>query len=351
MAAMVRLVGEINTLISEVYDEKNEAERCRHTEYTAAVKIQSWFRGTRVRAYLRYLSKCATTIQKHWRGVLSRKYCRGLVKNSLLVLKLNHYNLLATKIQRSWRGYYARKYVFNYYSRKKYLEALHIKNELIRSELADFSEHQLAARTREEEKNERQRRQYEARRHHYLVSTVVQPGIYNSPFLPYPSETEYLLRNVQPLEHKKKRKNYCNFDPACLSYNSQVPKTLPPLAPKPQGPFREPKEVQKQRYKPFKPTLRVATDFFSLEKARQQLRNEEWVTRLNDDVFKPFSHHFVVYEPLLHTKSKFGPMNYGTKYFREEFPDKFLIYQNFKSLVPPIPIFDKFNDTYSRGEV
>ncbi|KAH9515105.1 spermatogenesis-associated protein 17 [Bulinus truncatus] len=351
MAAMVRLACEINTLISEVYDKKNEAERCRQKEYTAAVKIQSWFRGTRVRAYLKHLNKCATTIQKHWRGFLSRKLCRGLIKKSLFVMKLNHYDLMATKIQRTWRGYYARKYVFNYYSRKKYLEALHIKNELIRSELAEFSEHQIAARKREEEKNEQQRKQYEAQKHHYLVSTIVQPGIYNSPFLPYPTETEFLLRNVEPLTHKKRKKNICNFDPACESYNSQVPKILPPILTRHQGPFRDPKEVQKQRYKPFKPTLRVATDFYALEKARQQLKNEEWITRLNDQIFQPFTHHHVVYEPLLYTTSKFGPIKYGTKFFREEFPDRFLISQNFKSQVPPIPIFDKFNDTYSRGEV
>lgn len=36
------------------------------------------------------------------------------------------------QIQKMWRGYYIRKYVFNYYSRKRYLEALQVKNEIIR---------------------------------------------------------------------------------------------------------------------------------------------------------------------------------------------------------------------------
>ena len=48
------------------------------------------------------------------------------------------------------------------------------------------------------------------------------------------------------------------------------------------GPFREPADVQKQRYKPFQPTLRVATDFYSLDIARSKLKDEEWVTRFND---------------------------------------------------------------------
>ena len=51
-----------------------------------------------------------------------------------------------------------------------------------------------------------------------------------------------------------------------------------------QGPFREPEEVQKQRYKAFQPTLRVATSFTSLEDARERMKAEEWLTRLNDDM-------------------------------------------------------------------
>ena len=42
----------------------------------------------------------------------------------------NHYIIF--QIQKMWRGYYVRKYVFNYYSRKRYLEALQIKNEIVR---------------------------------------------------------------------------------------------------------------------------------------------------------------------------------------------------------------------------
>ena len=52
-----------------------------------------------------------------------------------------------------------------------------------------------------------------------------------------------------------------------------------------QGPFRKPESVQQQRYKPFQPTLRVSTDFYSLEKAREIMKAEEWVTRLNDDMW------------------------------------------------------------------
>ena len=52
-----------------------------------------------------------------------------------------------------------------------------------------------------------------------------------------------------------------------------------------QGPFRSPRDVQKQRYKPFKPTLRVETSYTSIEEARQKMKDEEWIARLSDDMY------------------------------------------------------------------
>jgi len=49
-----------------------------------------------------------------------------------------------------------------------------------------------------------------------------------------------------------------------------------------QGPFREPEAVRQQRYKPFRPSLRVETDYTSVEEARQRMKQEEWVRRVID---------------------------------------------------------------------
>ncbi|GFR81656.1 spermatogenesis-associated protein 17-like [Elysia marginata] len=351
MAALVRLSNQVDEIISDIYDGKNRAEEARLIEFKAVVRVQSWFRGIRIRSYIRHANKCATTVQRAWRGFLGRRYFRVLLKNTVFIMKLNHYNRLSCKIQKVWRGYYVRKYIFNYYSRKRYLEALQVKNQTIRAELAEFAEQQEAARKREEEKNDKKRQEYEARKRHHLVSTEVMAGIYNSPFLPYPSEMEYLLRSVKPLIRKKAPVKEPLFDPVCASYNSKIPTVLPPIPQRPQGPFREPGDVQKQRYKPFQPSLRVATDFYSLEKARQELKDAEWVTRINDNILQPFTHRSVPYEPLLHTTSKFGHLPYGTKFYRHEYIDRHIVPQNFKTLVPPIPIFDKLNDTYSQGQV
>ncbi|WAR19152.1 SPT17-like protein, partial [Mya arenaria] len=344
MAAMVRLLEETGTIVETAYERRNVAEQERLQEFAASVKVQAWFRGARVRAYMTHMNKCATHIQRRWRGFLGRQFFRLYVKNYVLVMKLNFFNNQATKVQKIWRGYYVRKYV---------------------NELDEYSEQQAQSRRRQLEAKEKVTQERLARKYHYLISTTVIPGVFNSPFQPYPSEMEYALSSVKPLVHKRRSIKDNPYDPAWKSYGHELPKppALPPLASKPQGPFRGPEEVQMQRYKAFQPSLRVATSFTSLEHAREQMKAEEWVTRINDDIFVPFTKREIKYDPLLHTTSNFGHPSYGTKYFREEFIDKHvtrmvsptdpykIYYMPFKTLVPPIPVFDKLNDTYSQGQV
>ncbi|XP_052272207.1 spermatogenesis-associated protein 17-like isoform X2 [Dreissena polymorpha] len=361
MAAMVRLLEQTDGIVEDSYQRKNVAEQERLNEFAASVKIQAWFRGSRIRCYMKHLNRSATVIQKRWRGFMGRQFFRLYVKNCVLVMKLNFYNLQATKVQKVWRGYYVRKYVFNYYSRKRYLEALVVKNEIIRNELEEYAEQQEQNRRRQKEAKEKSTQERLARKYHYLISTHVIPGVFNSPFQPFPSEMEYALASVKPLVHKRRAVSENPYDPGWSSYGHELPKApqLPPLVNKPQysmperkqGPFRMPDEVQRQRYKSFQPSLRVATSFTALEEARERMKAEEWVTRINDDIFVPFTKRDSQYEPLLHTTSSYGHLPYGTRYFREEFLDRHVTRMPFKTVVPPIPVFEKLNDTYSQGQV
>ncbi|KAF6022748.1 SPATA17 [Bugula neritina] len=329
------------------------AEVNRVQEYEAAVKIQSWYRALRARAYLRYIIDCSSIIQKRFRGFQGRKQFRVYLKNEVFSMKLNHYNSLATKIQKVWRGFYVRKYIFNYFSFKRYLSGLLIKNETIRETLASYKEQQQQEKLYEETKAHREAKEAWLRKHHYLVSTAVVPGIYNSPFLPYPSEVEHSLRNTKPFDHNKHVDTRPKYNPSATRYDTPTPKctSLPPLQKKPQGPFRLPEEVRKQRYRPFNPSLRVETSYTSVEEAREAMKRKEWVDRVIDTPFKPFTHRHREYEPLHHTKTEYGHIVYGNAYFREEHLDKFVTSQPMKTVVPPIPIFDKLNCTYSQGEV
>lgn len=349
MACHARLsLQNIDQTVDELHERIKDAEENRLKEFRAAIVIQAWFRASRVRSYISHLNVSATQIQRRWRGYLGRIRIRNILKEAVYTMRMRHYNSMAVLVQKAWRGYYSRKYIFDYYRRKSYLEAVIIKNASIREDLKEFEENQMHNRAKEAEKLIIESQTMWARKNHHLLSTTVQPGIYNSPFLPRPRLQEYLLKAAKPLSYPDSVQPGHLYDPAIEKYERE-PTLLPPLQHKPQGPFKTPNEVQQQRYRDFNPSLRVMTDYYSLEKARDVLRGEEWVGRLHDEIFMPVHTQDKPYEKLLHSTSQFGHLPYGTKYFREEQGDKHVTADRFRTVVPPIHVFDKLNKEYVEG--
>ena len=306
--------------------------------------------------YFRNLSKSAVQIQRCWRGFMGRTYCRIRIRNLVMIMGMNLHNAMAVRIQKRWRGFYVRKYVHNFHARKRYLEGLIIKNQIVRSELDEFREQQLSEYKRNQQIAHEKKLQFEARKNHYLVSTHQIAGIYNSPFREFPQEMEFRLRAAKPLSHRKVIPVQDDFsgmvDVASLPQKPGPSKaTLPPLPEPIKGPFRTPAEVQAQRYKPLHPSVRVATDFECLEKARESIKQEEWRLRIHDTPFMPFSKRKAPYNPLLHTSTEYGHLPYGTKYFREEDKSRRISKERMRTLVSPIPIFEQFGRTFSKGSV
>uniref|UniRef100_A0A8B9G6H8 Spermatogenesis associated 17 n=1 Tax=Amazona collaria TaxID=241587 RepID=A0A8B9G6H8_9PSIT len=287
----------------------------RKIEYKAAVKIQSWFQGCRVRSYLRYLNQMAIIIQRWWRGY---------------VIHLKSFSCL---IQKRWRGYYIRKYVHNYYALKKYLEAISVNNEIV-SELQKYTEMMENEKKRTDLEKKEKKKKYQARKMHYLLSTEQIPGIYNSPFRKSPDPMELLLRKSKPLSHRQQQtKSPFTSElydwPTCKrppTFSTGQP--LPAISrQKPQGPFHDTAEVFWQRHKPLEPTWHMAAFISSpLDKAREEMKRENWGNCIHDKEFLPFSSYNKdkKYDPLIHRSGKYGHEGYGTKHFREENPKKWV---------------------------
>ncbi|XP_031552910.1 spermatogenesis-associated protein 17-like [Actinia tenebrosa] len=356
MATFVELMGRRRDIVNKLFEDCSEAEDQRTREYEAAVRIQSWFRAVRVRAYIRFLNSCARTIQKHFRGFKGREIYRHLVKEHVARMRIKYYNSQATKIQKVWRGYYTRKYIHNFYSRKAFLEGLAVKNELVRKELNELALSTSKEMELKAQMKHKAARELEAEKTHFLISTHQIPGIYYSP-ITGPSQKELELREVRPLTPKTRgvlsarlrTKKFETFDDreSVSAQESMKYKVLPPInADKVQGPFRNPNEVWKQRHKSLNPSLRVATSYDSAEQTRMEMKAKEWVTRVIDDKFVPFTHRQRPYDPLLHTTSAYGSLPYGTKHFREESKQRHISSQRFESVVSPIPIFEQFGKTY-----
>merc|ERR1711976_681356 len=156
-------VGNMATLVMLLPEAETERER----EFVAVVKVQSWFRAQRVRTYLQHLNNCAVKVQKRWRGFVGRKKYREKLKEHVFEMKLKHYNEMTLLIQKHWRGFYTRKYIFNYYSRKRYLEGLKIKNEIVRNELEEYAEQLEMQSEWKREAEEKKKLDYFASKNHY----------------------------------------------------------------------------------------------------------------------------------------------------------------------------------------
>ncbi|XP_052010178.1 spermatogenesis-associated protein 17 [Xyrauchen texanus] len=350
MARLEKLFSHLENIKEQYFLKNRIAEENRQRENEAAVKIQRWFRGCQVRAYLRHLHKNATLIQKIWRGFTARELFRQRVKTAYFIMKMNFYNKMAVKIQQRWRGYYVRKYVHNYYARKRYLEGVARKNDLIRRDLAEFAELQKRERERIALEKEEQEKNIQAQRLHFLLSTKHCPGVFNSPFRAEPDEMELRLRRVKPQSAPKERKT-----PIIIpDFSNLMPnrERLPPIHKKPQGPFRPALEVQQQRLRPLEPSLRVATSITALEEAREELKRQEWRTRVIDQTFHPFSNasQNKRYERLIHTSTPFEQVAYGTKHFREEHKECHQGKKPFKTVFTTCHVFDKFGRLYSNAD-
>ncbi|XP_019372008.1 PREDICTED: spermatogenesis-associated protein 17 [Gavialis gangeticus] len=358
MAAWARLRTGLPELLQECFHSNRFVGQYRKTEHAAAVKIQSWFRGCRVRAYIRYLNKMMIVIQKWWRGYQGRKHFRKMLKTAYFIMKMNFYNEMAVRIQKRWRGYYIRKYIHNYYTLKKYLEAVSLNNEIVRKELEEFAEMKEKEKEKKDLERKEKKKDHQARKMHYLLSTEQIPGVFNSPFRASPDPMELRLQKAKPLSHRHQQikenltQETSDFPTYTSSWTFPMVQPLPPIArQKPQGPFRDTAEVLLQRYKPLEPTLRAATSINSLEKAREEMKREEWRNRIHDNEFLPFSscQKNQKYDPLIHSSSKYGQITYGTKHFREEHHEKWVANKDFETVLPPIDLFDRCGKTYSRA--
>ncbi|XP_037679623.1 spermatogenesis-associated protein 17 isoform X1 [Choloepus didactylus] len=358
MATLARLQGRASIIENQYYFRNSIVDKFRKRENNAAIKIQSWFRGCQVRAYIRYLSKRITIIQKWWRGYIGRKKYQLLVKIAYYTMKMNLYNTMAVRIQRRWRGYRIRKYCFNYFYLKEYLRAVSETNDAIREALEEFAEMKEREEKKADLEREEKKRDYQARKMHYLLSTKQIPGIYNSPFRKEPDPWELRLQKAKPLTHhipKVKQKHTINLDNwlACTSTRS-FPRSeiLPPINRKQcQGPFRDIAEVLQQRYKPLEPTLRVAEPINMLKEVREEFRRDERTRNINDNMFLPFSsyHKNKNYLPLMHSSSKYGPDSCGYQRFRDENPKKWISGKDFQTVLPSFDLFSKCGKLYSKA--
>jgi len=343
MASFLGLMARSSDVLADIFVKSEEAESLRRDEYRHAVTIQAWYRGCRSRQYLTELNEKATEIQRIWRGFSARKRWRQMVQLEVDALKSGFYNGMATVIQRTWRGYFSRKLIHDFYALKRYLHGVEEKNREMRALLADEKDKEDKRRLKEKAKEAHRRLVMEAKSKHHLISTYAVPGVYNHPQRSEPDAMEFRLKAITPLlAAEKMREDVLKQKKKKLNEKKEL--KLPPLNEKPQGAFKDSKAVYIQRNKPLAPSLRVETSYLSQSEAREAMAAEEWVNRVHDERFNHVGVVHQPYQPELHASTPYRKQ--ALTVVREPTKDKWVSSQDFKTLVPPVPVFDKFNKVY-----
>ena len=143
--------------------------------------IQRCYRGSKLRATLKYRVQQAIIISRVYRGHKGRTKVKN-AKNKVETYKIAMlHNYFALLLQKTFRGYFSRKYRQNHARRKRMLQEIADKGEEVRRQMNQYAVDQ-ALREEEEEKIKRKEEFTKlAQNLHHLVSTQARSGVYNPP--------------------------------------------------------------------------------------------------------------------------------------------------------------------------
>jgi len=365
-------------LVQQCYALNNAADEARPRHHSAAIAIQSWWRGYLIRQEFKRLHRSATLIQGLFRGFRERRIYRKFVELTVKEMRAHFYHTQATKIQAVFRGYRSRKNVHNFYARKRYLEMVRLQNDVVRDHLTKYKR----ASDQEKEKlkaiEDEKQIIYQARKTHYLLSTTQVSGVYDPRVKNGKSREpmESMLRAVKPLGsiERKQKLPSIGIKRTITAQQRRMMENARTMT-QPQGPFKTTREiVLENRFRPMNPSLRVSEPYEThIEEARQQLRFDDMMKRIKAERFMPVMKcQQERYQQLLHTTSGYGHVDYGNKHFRSyesdhDFQDRPIRETSsigdsgrlvasgnarlrFANVVSPIPFFDQYMDDKKRSK-
>merc|ERR1719327_953074 len=116
--------------VAEVFFAMTQAasDECTR-EQQAIVKIQSVYRGSKVRERWHAVLHNALLVQRLSRGWLARVRTRAKRLDRTQRLNATFFHHCATIIKKFYRGWWSRRYLHDYYGRKAYIEKVAIRGD------------------------------------------------------------------------------------------------------------------------------------------------------------------------------------------------------------------------------
>ncbi|KAJ3214335.1 spermatogenesis-associated protein 17 [Dinochytrium kinnereticum] len=363
-------------VFDEFFERSWEAESNRTSEHRAAMAIQRRWRGFQCRARMADLIARVVRIQRIFRGFVGRRKFTSEWHRQVVEHEMMFKNEMAVKLQKTWRGYHTRRTVFDFRKRKAFIEFISKQMEDTRMRLQNHHEAQKRLDLETRARTLLSWVDRFAGKNHHLVGTKAIPGILSKT----PSSAVELEKIMEQIREKRETETPTRTPPprvlapiAChipeikLKESAELkewirthvgrnpggirvkpkPPTMDPKDPSlkektAQGPFLPRVYLEKKRSKPLKPSLRVQTDFFDTLNHKREERRQEVAKRVSDRVFATVRH--MKYEAEICSLGG-GPYQ-RIKSFRDVDRSKFIAKQDFKIIIPPVPLFENLMDDY-----
>jgi hypothetical protein len=182
MAHFFKLRDELEDTAKVYFAMKQAASDESGKEKKAIIKVQSVYRGSKVRERWHAVLHNALLVQRLSRGWLARVRTRALRLEKTKRLNAVFFHHCATIIKKFWKGWWSRRYLHDYYGRKAYLEKVEKRGEWTKEYLKRFESNKMVEAKMEEEAQMRKEFDNLAGELHHLVSTKSIAGVYNPPY-------------------------------------------------------------------------------------------------------------------------------------------------------------------------
>jgi len=182
MAHFFKLQTQLDD-VAQVYFAMTQAasDECAR-EKQAIIKVQSVWRGSKVRERWHAVLHNALLVQRLSRGWLARVRTRARRLERTQRLNAVFFHHCATTIKKFFRGWWSRRNLHDYYGRKAYLEKVEQRGEWTKEYLTRYQANNETEAKIDEESAMRQEFDNLAGDLHHLVSTKSIAGVYNPPF-------------------------------------------------------------------------------------------------------------------------------------------------------------------------
>lgn len=271
MAHFFKLRDQLDECPEVFFAMKQEASDQSAKEKQAIIKVQSVYRGSKVRERWHAVLHNALLVQRLSRGWLARVRTRALRLDRNQRLNAVFFHHCATIIKKFYKGWQSRRYLHDYYGRKAYIEKVEKRGNWTKEYLARFRSNKEIEAKMEEEVQMRNEFDSLAGELHHLISTKSIAGVYNPPFndmLPraFEKPIEQHLREScrvrlprslhRPPRHRQTPNQSHILPPMALDGYAAPPQDLPDRDPhhsrsasvgrmqKIQGPFRSKEQIE-----------------------------------------------------------------------------------------------------------